>query len=301
MSRSNPSLLSRVSILCVVLATSSGGFGQAQASCTFKLFLLNPSSSTNPFTTGVNGVNDFGTTVGQANFGNTARGFIRYSGGGVVYFDAPNSLGTTFYARNNNGVTVGSYRADPLTAVSYGFLLNGSMVTTIIHPNAVGSTIATGLNKFQSVVGWYEDSNGFGHGFKRWSNGSIINLDYPKSFGTFVYGINDQGTVAGSYFDSTSIAGLPHGFIYHAGQWATLDYPNTPGTELSGISNAGVIIGHARTSTSATSFLYLNGTFKLINVPNSSMTEARGISPGGLIAGITNINNSWRGFTATCH
>src|SRR5690349_2898373 len=94
MSRSNPSLLSRVSILCVVLATSSGGFGQAQASCTFKLFLLNPSSSTNPFTTGVNGVNDFGTTVGQANFGNTARGFIRYSGGGVVYFDAPNSLGT---------------------------------------------------------------------------------------------------------------------------------------------------------------------------------------------------------------
>lgn len=301
MQHSGPSFLCRVSILGLALATSSGAFGQTQASCTFKLFQLNPSSSTNPFTTGVNGVNDFGTVVGEAAFANTARGFIRYSGGGVVYFDAPNSVGTTFYTRNNSGATVGSYRANPLTAVSYGFILNGSMLTTIIHPRAVGSTIATGLNKFQSVVGWYEDANGFGHGFKRWSNGSIVNLDYPKSFATFVFSINDQGTIAGSYFDSTSIAGLPHGFIYHAGQWATLDYPNTPGTELSGISNAGVIIGHARTVTSAQSFLYANGTFKLINVPNSSMTEARGISAGGLITGITNINSSWRGFTATCH
>lgn len=272
---------------------------QTQASCTFKLFQLNSSSSTHPVTNGVNGVNDFGTVVGEADFANTGRAFVRYSGGGVTYFDAPNSVTTLFNARNNQGVSVGDYRDQlSLSSLSSGFMLSGSNFTSFDHPRSVGGTHATGINKYNSVVGWYADSNGYGHGFKRWSNGSIINVDYPNTLATFVYGINGQGAVVGSYFDFG--AALPHGFIYHGGQWATLDYPNTPGTELSGISDAGVIIGHARTLTSAQSFLYIKGTFKLINVPNSTMTEARGISSGGLITGIADVNG-WHGFTALCH
>jgi probable HAF family extracellular repeat protein len=296
---SAPSLFSGLAVLWLVLTGSFGAFAQTQASCTFTLFQLKPSTPNHPETNGVNGVNDFGTAVGEAVFSNTGRGFIRYSGGGVTYYDAPNSVTTLFNGRNNQGVSVGDYRDQlSLSSLSAGFILSGSHFTSFDHPKSVGGTHATGINKYNSVVGWYADANDYGHGFKRWSNGGIINLDYPNTLATFVYGINDQGTVVGSYFDFG--AALPHGFIYHGGQWATLDYPNTPGTELSGISNAGVIVGHARTLTSAQSFLYVNGTFKLINVPNSTMTEARGISSGGLIAGITDVNG-WHGFTAMCH
>src|ERR1043165_1863617 len=68
---------------------------QTQASCTFKLFLLNPANPTNPAIVpdALVGVNAFATVVGTAqvkNFG--LRGFTRYSGGGVTYFDAPNAV-----------------------------------------------------------------------------------------------------------------------------------------------------------------------------------------------------------------
>src|SRR5947199_9148260 len=66
------------------------------ASCSYKLFPL-PSS----IFTMVDGINDFGTIVGQANSATAARGFIRYSNGGVTYVKIPNSQGMNLNARSN--------------------------------------------------------------------------------------------------------------------------------------------------------------------------------------------------------
>jgi hypothetical protein len=140
--------------------------------------------------------------------------------------------------------------------------------------------------------------NGSFHGFKRYSNGSFIDLDFPVAdlsvpHGTSPAGINDSGVIVGSYSDDLS-GPVVHGFIYHNGQWAKLDAPNSPViTVLRGISNAGVIVAFAGVN----SYLYANGTFKLINVPNSVFTEVDGIAPGGLVTGRT----ATKGFTATCH
>jgi hypothetical protein len=56
-----------------------------------------------------------------------------------------------------------------------------------------------GLNKYNSVVGTYVDSNGHDHGFKRYSAGNVIHLTYTGALGTRAYGINDSGVIVGFY------------------------------------------------------------------------------------------------------
>jgi probable HAF family extracellular repeat protein len=276
---------------------------QAQASCTFKIFQLNPSDPNNPGTE-PNGVNDFASVVGAAVNppANTViqKAFVRFSGGGVNYFSPPDSISAQFYARNNNGVTVGDYADSSFHP--HAFMLQGSTLTPIVDPKAAPfSTDARGINKFNSIVGSYTDTNGKEHGFKRFSNGSFNDLNFPGgSQATNPNAINDSGTIVGSY---TAADGSLNGFIFNNNSWATLNFPQTTGTELFGISNAGVIIGLDHSTESGRAFMYSNGQFKVISVPNSFSTEATGIAPGGLITGRVNVNGTdsgRRGFTATC-
>jgi hypothetical protein len=276
---------------------------QTQASCTFKIFQLNPSDPSNPGTE-PNGVNDFASVVGEAvNPGASTvveKAFVRFSGGGVNYFSPSGSISTRFFARNNNGVTVGDF-ADSSFHL-HAFMLQGATQTPIVDPKAASfSTDVRGINKFNSIVGSYTDTNGKEHGFKRFSNGSFNDLNFPgSSKATNPSAINDSGAIVGSYIAADDSL---NGFIFHNGSWATLNFPQTAGTELFGISNAGVIVGLDHSTETGRAFMYANGKFKVISVPNSFATEATGIAPGGLITGRVNVNGSdsgRRGFTATC-
>ena len=293
-------LVALAAVTCFALS-SALAHGQAVASCTFKLFQLPTGTSFQ-----ANGVNDYSTLVGQvfpaAGSSAPAKAFIHYSGGSDSYFSAPNAATTSMLARNNSGVSVGFYSTQGSTSnISKGFILQGSTFTSFAHPNAVWGTQMAGINKYNSVVGWYLDSGEFAHGFKRYSNGGLATINYPSAQSTYAIGINDSGTIVGFYSNPDE-----HGFIYHNGQWATLDYPNTTGTELYGISNSGVIIGLDHSLEQGRAFLYENGTFKVIDVPDSYYTHALGISPGGIITGVARVNASnanngvLDGFTAKC-
>jgi len=289
-------LLCRIAIICLIVAAPVGAFAQTQASCTFKVFQL-PSDLDQAY-----GVNDYGTVVGKALFpypNPPEKGFIRYSNGSVSYYLPPNAADAWFTWRNNSGTSIGVYTATNANTIAKGFMLNGSTFTSIVHPNAVWGTTLTGINKYNSIVGWYLDANENPHGFKRSSNGSFRTLQYGAGVtDTIPNGINDYGTIVGWYNNT-------YGFIFHNDAWATLDWPKpTSGTELRGISNSGVIVGVSHDTQQGTSFLYANGMFKVISVPNSFLTSVSGISPGGVIVGMTNLNGNqsgWRGFTATCH
>ena len=116
---------------CLFVCSATFAYSQTQASCTFSLFQA-PEL--------VNGVNDFRTTVGQSS-SNPARGFIRYSDGGVSYFTAPNAASTNFTGRNDGGVSVGFYTTQG-TSIAKGFILQGSTFMSFIHPKAVlGTTL----------------------------------------------------------------------------------------------------------------------------------------------------------------
>lgn len=286
----------------ILLCFSAASIAQAQiqqAVCTFTPFTL---PGTQGFT--VSGVNSFGTVVGQAVFANApSQGFIRYAGGGVKYYLVPNSLFTSFTGRNDNGVSIGTY-ALVGTVTTKGFILNGSTLTSISFPQrGPRGTIPTGINKWNTVVGYFIDSNQAYHGFKRYTNGSVVTLDYPGALWTYPSAINDYGTIVGGYIDANG----SHQFIYHNGQWATLDFSAEfvgEGTTHSavGISNAGVILGIVTWRFSFT-FLYDHGVFKDVDDPAADFgnTVASDMASNGMLAGTESINSVYHGFTATCN
>lgn len=287
--------LTRSALLLAV--TSTVVYAQSQASCNFKLFTLPNSNPTGDFALGIN---SFGTVVGEfENTNGTEIGFIRYSGGHLNFF-APGGAATWFTARNDLGISIG----EEVSNIAQGFMLHGSSgVTSIVHPNAAMGTFVQGINRWNSVVGYYLDSNNVPHGFKQFSNGSFMDLNYPGAQRTTPMGINDSGMIVGSYVDVFG----SHGFIYHNGQWATLDNPSAPvgTTGLNGISNAGKIIGFNNPPAQTSAFLYENGVFKVIAVPKATGgTFANGISANGLITGdvyLNGNNSSQNGFIATCN
>ena len=270
----------------LVVAMISAAQAQTQAaSCTFHTFSL-PSSPQ----VWVSGVNDYGTVVGFADFGKGAspqfKAFIHYSSGSTTYWVPSGATSSRFNGRNDGGVTTGAY-TDAAKQV-HPFLRKGSTMIPISTPNHGGPV---GINKYNTVVGTYMDSNGKPHGFKRYSNGSTIHLNYPGATGTFANGINDGGGIVG-FYDGTD--GAEHGFIYHNSAWAKLQLPNAPqSTELFGISNSGVVVGQGQ----AHAYVYASGTAKEIAVPGSAQTEVRAIAPNGLIAGMGDLTH---GFMASC-
>jgi len=281
-------------LLAVLLSVLSSIAVQAQkqASCSFTFFSFPRSQSLNQPT----GINDWGTVVGVSD----NLGFIRDVKGGFVYYKVPNANSSSFADRKNDGTSTGSYITSGV--FQKGFVLNKarSSFTSIVHPKSLSGMFGTAvgpINKWNTIVGWYGDAQNIVHGFKRYSNGSFLTLDFPGGQGTFLSGLNDSGMIVG-YSGG-------HGVIYYKGNWAKLDYPNAQTTMLTGVSNSGTIIGTAElpNQSSPTAFLYRNGVFEIVSVPNVRETEVTGISLKlELITGDTrDFNGSPEGFIAKCH
>lgn len=301
MSRSKCTLILSIAIL---LLFASAAQAQTQASCTFTTFSAFRQTSTGTRMLFPSGINDYATVVGVAedsDFLNQS-GFTRWSNGGLSFYKAKPSgtaVDTFFNDRNNKGVTIG--------AASVPFSLQGSTFTPLVL--TIGTTTHTvfdpfRINNWGTIVGFYFDSAGTAHSFKRWSNGQGIALNFPGAKGTMAEGINDHGTIVGWYSATNE---QRHGFIYHNGQWATLDYPSsTLQTSLRGIDNAGVIIGETSAGdTFHFSFIYENGAFKKVALPNSQFPPlVSGISlVRGLLTGWVGgfSRSDLTGFIATCN
>lgn len=85
-----------------------------------------------------------------------------------------------------------------------------------------------GINKWNTIVGWYLDGNEIPHSFKRLSNGIFVALSYPAPGQTSLAGINDNGMIVGGH--SNARAGVGDGVVYYNGKWTILGYPGPSGT-----------------------------------------------------------------------
>jgi len=89
---------------------------------------------------------------------------------------------------------------------------------------------------------------------------------------TYPQGINDQGQVVGTMYDSS---GNPHGFSYSAGVFQMIDFPGALFTEVYGINNGGVIVGFYGDAANFTPYGYnvqhafqlANGIFTTVGAP----------------------------------
>lgn len=291
-----------VLFLLVFLLGSAGA--QTQASCQFsQTFSVYFSVGYAGRSLTPRNVNDYGTVVGDgyddSNF--IEMGFFHWPDRNYTYYQRTSNgqpVQTFLYDRNNAGTTVGITLPGK---TPMPFMLNGSTYTPLtmtIGGTTYNSFYPFGINRWGTVVGMYRDASGTMHGFKRYSNGQAVALNYPGAAETVANGINDNGTIVGYYSKNLPPNEWKHGFIYNNGQWASLSYPNTQ-TTLQGISNANMIVATTLQGSNAlNSYIYVNGTFKkMVLGPGTYPTYAFGISPNKeLIAGFTHFT----GWVATC-
>ncbi len=160
-------------------------------------------------------------------------GFIRSTDGTITPFDPPGSELTEPLGMNEKGAVVGEYEDQSFR--SYGFLRkpNGDLDTF----SGEGIRGARDINAQGDICGYLDD----GQGFVRPANGTAMEIHLPGAVSSRANGINDTGTVAGTFTDD---AGVSHGFSRTAdGTVTTFDVPGSVSTGGSRISNDGTILG----------------------------------------------------------
>jgi uncharacterized membrane protein len=214
------------------------------------------------------GINDNGEIAGwyfKTSTGLTAHGFLLNNGSYSTY-DFTASY-TDFQGINNQGQVVG-------TSGIAGFLFSNGQFSTISVPGSI-QTFAHGINNFGQIVGVADVPNGLesfllaggnysifnvgggangindagqivgtngGHGYLL-SNGISSLIDFPGASCTYLGGINDLGTIVGSYSPSCN-AGVSHGLIGDQQGLSTFDVPGSLFTGLTGINSEGDIVGN---------------------------------------------------------
>ncbi len=192
----------------------------------------------------------------------------------------PGATLTSANGINNSNIIVGSY----LDSADYihGFVYRQGRYTAVNFPGA-SATEVLGINDFGDIVGVYQVPGPLNfHGFLR-HNGTFKSIDTPAAeFGTKAFGINNDGTIVGSYDDA-------HGFIYREGSYKTLDAPQLPGeqpnTQLNGISNLGWIVGQVLTGGIWRGFWIVSEDFDFLEPPGYADSQVTGVNGRGDIVG----------------
>lgn len=87
---------------------------------------------------------------------------------------------------------------------------NANATYITVDPKGSQGTSVVGINSTGTVIGQYELSSNFAHGFVRAPDGKIESFDPPGSATTTPVGINAFGAIAGYYNDTSFVS---HGFV----------------------------------------------------------------------------------------
>src|SRR3989304_485713 len=124
---------------------------------------------------------------------------------------------------------------------------------------------------------------------------SFTSLDLPGTTAAIAYGINDAGSVVGSYYDATGW----YGFTYNGSSYSSLNVPGATATVAFGINDAGSVAGYYTDATGLYGFTYNGSSYSYLNVPGATGTEAYGINDAGSVVGWYYDATGGYGFIAT--
>ena len=181
---------------------------------------------------------------------------------------------------NKSGTIVGNY----ITAkgVENCFIVTGSTKTPLSNP-AEKSTVCGGINAAGDIVGFYPSKQALGGKAFLYSNGTFTDIKPPgSSGGAIAYGINDAGTIIGTYVDAN---GAQHGFIETGSTYTSFDVPGETITIGVSINNNGEYTSQtADANGNEHSFIYTGGVYTELLFPNATSTRAHQINNAGTVA-----------------
>ena len=191
--------------------------------------------------TAVTGINHLADFCGTYNSGSHYHGFL-WQGGVYTTFDIPEAAWTYVNSLNDAGNFCGD-SADAVTDDRTGFVSIDGVVTSFA---VVDSDFfhAYGINNSNQCVGTYQTTTGFGAGYVRQPDGTLI---YPISAHgatyTWLFGIDDKGRMVGG-------ANGQGVFFESVNRSATFTYPGAINTFFTGINNHGLICGWYQNASS---------------------------------------------------
>ncbi len=255
----------------------------------------------------------------------------------IEFFDIPDADATVAWAINARGDVVGTTVSGGNVFHGYQRDRNGNVtpVDVAIAGAAVANcTSARGISPSGEIVGFVQtltcggtqpESRPGAHGFVQGRNGppEIVDVQFPGTLGTVVYGTNPAGDLVGAYLDAdnrtrgflrqggaitridvndatlTTCRGInangeivgrfdTHGYVRSTdGSVETIDFLGATSTVVGAINPRGDIVGRFATPGVVHAFLRTRGgqPVELVVVPGATNTDATGISPSGDIVG----------------
>jgi uncharacterized membrane protein len=217
--------------------------------------------------------------------------------------DFPGATFTTAFGINNHGDIVGSYRIEP---PRHALLIKAGQFIPLAPTTILGTNFseARDINDRGDIVGQFIGDDGFFHGFLL-TKGVLTTLDFPGASQTSAFGINDSGTVVGSWdlLDADGNLLEEHGFTWKNGAFTEVNFPGSVDTFVLGINARGDLVGgwDAGLTSQGHGFVCSKGKCFSFDVPfpESVLTQPDRINALGHITGIyVDVDGLLHGFLA---
>jgi hypothetical protein len=151
---------------------------------------------------------------------------------------------------NDHDIAVGFYNNSAGASRGYEYNIKTHKFSLVAKPGAptggkAPNLTAAAINNHGEVAGFYTTTGGTVDAFTKLGN-SFRTLAVKGATMTQAFGVNDNGTVVGTYTDGSGGTATTHGFIWRSNGSVTtgVDDPKGVGTTfLNGINNEGDIVG----------------------------------------------------------
>jgi hypothetical protein len=274
--RRDSRLLLGIAVAAALLAAPRRSSAQG-AAYTFTRILVPGSVSTE-----ATGIDGSGQVVGTyRNADGTFHGYV-FDGTTYRTVDFPGAGHTYLFGLDGSGRTVGSY-GTTLSGPYHGLIVEADTFSSFDFP--AHETDGRAINSGGQIVGIYDAGPGTpDHGYLK-TGDAYTSIDVPGANDTQAFGINDAGTITGTYRDA---AGL-HGFFYSAGRFGAINFPEASQTLVAGINNAGAVVGSSQRGAGANvhGFVLSGNGYRSISVdvPGVVITLPVAINDAGLVVG----------------
>jgi len=172
-----------------------------------------------------------------------------------------------------------------LTAISANLAHGQQYVFRSIDMPGAGSTYSFGSNNNSGAIAACYQITGYLSEYVGYllAEGAFKPVNYPKAAGTCLYGVSNDGKIAGVYIDTS---GTVHGFLLVGKKYTSISYAGATQTLANGVNNSGVVAGYYLDSgNNAHGFTWQSGTFTSIDFPGASGTYIFGINDSGAVVG----------------
>jgi hypothetical protein len=208
----------------------------------------------------------------------------------VTHTSGPRKSHSLLLARTYLSLTVAVLSAVSLAAQVPSF---GSIDAPDAGTHRNQGTVATSINGYNFVTGWYIDDAGIRHGFLRQNGGAITEFDPPSMTETFPTAINLSFQIVGYASRTSGGRTHEHGFLRSRfGHYDAVDVPGAADTIPYAMNDSGQIAGGYDDSVGRLhGFLRdSNGNYTTLDVPDQGTnitlaTTAKAINANGEITG----------------